>query len=84
MLAQREVGEEAWRRRHIWEISVGGRARVFSTSMKEDRVLRAGGLNGEVVGGGGADGCGGGNDDDDTDGRSDILGAGGGCGYGDC
>ena len=44
--AQRERGSDAWRRRQMYSISVWGRARVFSTSMKEDRSLIPGGAEG--------------------------------------
>lgn len=52
MEAQRERGEEACRSRHMYSISLGGRERVFGTSMKEERCLMPGGVEGfsDVIG----------------------------------
>ncbi len=46
IVAQRDWGEEAWRSRQMYSISFGGRARILGTSMKEDRVLIPGGVEG--------------------------------------
>ena len=42
MLAQREFGSEAWRKRQREEISFEGRERTLGTSRKEERVLMFG------------------------------------------
>ena len=40
--AHRDVGEEAWRRRQMYSISLGGRVAVLARSRYEERVLRPG------------------------------------------
>lgn len=57
MLAQREVGEEAWRRRQRWDISGAGRWAVLGRERKVERGRMPGGV---LVGEGGARGWGGG------------------------
>lgn len=54
--AQREFGDEAWRRRQIISISLAGRSRVLSTSMKEERVFMGASDDGDLEGGGGGGG----------------------------
>lgn len=44
--AQRDWGSEAWRRRHIYSISLGGSCKVLGISMYDERVLTPGGLEG--------------------------------------
>lgn len=44
MVAHREFGELAWRRRQIVSISLLGSVRVLGMSRKEERVLMPGGV----------------------------------------
>lgn len=71
-MAQREVGEEACRRRQMYSISLGGSARILSRSRYEERVFRPGGAEALLV------------EDDEWFARCcDGTGAGGGEGKGD-
>lgn len=65
-MAQSEVGEEAWRRRQMYAISLGGRASVLSRSRYEESVLRPNGVEGFDV-----------DDDEDFVWGSTGVGAGG-------
>lgn len=81
MVAHRELGELAWRRRQMVWISFSGRVRVLGMSRKEERVLMPGGVALiSVVGNRGAGG-GGGNGDEAM---GDSGGVGGKVGIGIC